>query len=72
MKTQTLYERLNQEYKDLIDLKILEFPSTYNDLKDALKDEFFVCEIKYKYIMELKNLKLFNSPYDIFKELELC
>ena len=56
MKIKNLLERLRPEVLDAMNAEKELYPNTVNSLENELKNNIFVSDIKYKYVIELESL----------------
>ena len=74
MKKQNLYERLKPHHKDQILLELKLYPNVTGELIHALTDNYWLIEVKFKYITSLCSICTnmnFNEVYDVFEEPKL-
>mgnify|MGYP006407436915 FL=1 len=74
MKKQNLYERLKPHHKDQILLELKLYPNITCELIHALTDNYWLIEVKFKYITSLCSICTnmnFNEVYDVFEEPKL-
>jgi hypothetical protein len=74
MKKQNLYERLKPHHKDQILLELKLYPNITGELIHALTDNYWLIEVKFKYITSLCSICTnmnFNEVYDVFEEPKL-
>ena len=74
MKKQSLYERLKPHHKDQILLELKLYPNVTGELIHALTDNYWLIEVKFKYITSLCSICTnmnFNEVWDVFEEPKL-
>ena len=64
-----LLERLKPEYKEILELENIKYPSLVWYVVGELETEQYVRELKYGVVVDLKFLLDVDSPYDLFKEI---
>lgn len=65
-----LLERLKPEYKTELDSENVKFPSLVGHIVDALEKHYFIKNVPYGVIIDLKFLlKTPVSPYELFEEI---
>jgi len=64
-----LFERLKPEYKEILELENIKYPSLVWYVVGELETEQYVRELKYGLVVDLKFLLDIDSPYDLFKEI---
>ena len=69
---QSLYSRIDKKILAKIKEEQKKYPVTVGLLIDALKNEQFVCELKYTYIIELKSITSHEQDiFDIFEDFDI-
>ncbi len=69
---QSLYSRIDKKILAKIKEEQKKYPVTTGLLIDALKNEQFVGELKYTYIIELKSITSYNQDvFDIFEDFDI-
>ena len=74
MKKQNLYERLKPHHKDQILLELKLYPNVTGELIHALTGNYWLIEVKFKYITSLCSICTnmnFNEVWDVFEEPKL-
>jgi len=74
MKKQNLYERLKPHHKEQILVELKLYPNVTGDLIHALSKNYWLTEVKFKYINSLCSIctKMnVDEVWDIFEEPKL-
>lgn len=69
---QSLYSRIDKKILEKIKEEQKKYPYSTGLLINALKNEQFVGELKYTYIIELKSITSYNQDvFDIFEDFDV-
>ena len=64
-----LLERLNPEVLAFLNEYIANYPMSGGELKEALENNDYICNLRYGHVIELLSLVPYTpnlSPYDLF------